>query len=117
LQKGLTRAHLYSVSFINRITGLASGDRGRVLRTNDGGRHWKEVVRLGSQPFTGVTFITAKRAIAVGYAGRVILSVDAALTWEPVDVGMTNDLLSVYFSDHQHGWITGSSGVVLSTAN
>src|SRR5205823_9947109 len=98
-QTNPSRAHLFSVSFTDKNTGLAVGDRGVVLRTTDGGKVWKEVVRLGVLPLTSVTFINHTRAITVGYGGRVLKTADAGATWEPLDVGMTNDLLSVYFAD------------------
>src|SRR5215475_4691951 len=56
-QKSPTSAHLYSVAFANKTLGLAVGDHGTLLRTTDGGAHWKEQMRLGTLPFTSVTFV------------------------------------------------------------
>jgi photosystem II stability/assembly factor-like uncharacterized protein len=112
-----TRAHLYAVSFLDKNTGLVAGDRGTLLKTTDGGKGWREVVRAGTQPLTAVVFINKTRAIAVGYGARVLLSEDAGDTWEPTDAGIRDDLLTVYFADEQNGWIAGDNGVVLSTGN
>ena len=56
-------------------------------------------------------------AVAVGLGGFIYRSADGGDTWASVENLQRTDLLSVFFSDERHGWVTGDEGQVLSTGN
>ena len=102
-QTSKTTAHLFSVSFTNKQTGIAVGARGTLLITNSGGAEWDPKAQ-GDNVLTGVAFTSPKRAVAVGYGGTILQTDDAGATWGALDTLVTTDLLSVSFSDDNHGW-------------
>lgn len=60
---------------------------------------------------------TAKRGVAVGYYGTILLSEDGGNKWRQVPSGTKELLTSVSFPDDDHGWAVGSNGVIIASAD
>jgi photosystem II stability/assembly factor-like uncharacterized protein len=61
---------------------VAVGERGIVVRSEDGGRHWTQVPAPVSVTLTGVRFADAQHGIAVGHGGTVLVTEDGGMRWE-----------------------------------
>ncbi len=96
--------------------GVAVGDAGVVIRTQDGGATW---MLQGKAPGDLVAVdLVPGQATAVGKHGLVWQSTEAGVTWGAVPVPTTSDLYDVAFSGTGALWIVGQNGVVLrSTAS
>lgn len=58
-----------------------------------------------------------KRIVAVGEAGRILLSDDQGGTYRPAAVPVDLTLTAVSFADEKQGWAVGHGGVILHTAD
>jgi photosystem II stability/assembly factor-like uncharacterized protein len=81
-----TRAMLTSVAFIDRSTGWAAGHDGVVLKTVDGGEHWKLLRQQygQEQPILSIWFADADKGLAVGLFGMALSTSDGGATWTEV---------------------------------
>lgn len=71
-------------------------------------------------PLAAITRLTAvtrtgDRLVAVGPAGRIVLSKDDGKSWVQVPVPVSSDLTAVRFASPLIGWAVGNDGVVLNT--
>jgi len=64
-----------------------------------------------------ITFNNEGEGIAVGLDGTLLYSGDNGNTWETINQGTLNHLMSVHFPDKDHGWIVGQGGTILHTTN
>lgn len=61
---------------------IAVGERGIVVRSQDGGRHWTQVAAPVSVTLTAVRFADAQHGIAVGHGGTVLVTEDGGMRWQ-----------------------------------
>lgn len=78
-------ASIFDFSFNGRGKGLAIGQNGLVLRTDDGGANWRSVAPLGETNLLGVWF-NGDHALAVGIRGA-FASRDGGRSWTAVTTG------------------------------
>jgi photosystem II stability/assembly factor-like uncharacterized protein len=87
--------------------------------TNDGGINWYTLGYSGM--FTKATFFSSIQfGIVVGNAGKYRTNKDCGYfsSWSSdYYVGVNRDLLDVYFTDDQHGYICGMQGTLVRTVN
>ena len=89
-----TKSKLFSLRFVDRMTGWVVGDKRSIYVTNDGGKTWEFVTDGSNQRHK-------EKYGQPDYLGN-----------EPLH---TFILYDVDFVDNQHGWIVGDLGVVLHT--
>ena len=77
-----------------------------------------KIVRQGSwqTKFTDTYFLSAQEGWAIGDDGTILRTTDGGITWQPQQIGVTEELQRIVFIDKNHGWITGQ-GVFLRTEN
>lgn len=63
-------------------TWIAVGERGLVLRSEDGGARWQQLPAPVSITLTAVRFADERHGIAVGHGGTVLVSEDGGRRWE-----------------------------------
>ena len=91
-QNSGTNKNLYAVQFTDANNGLAVGDSGTVLRTNDGGTSWTPVVTGITDNFTAMYFVDASNGWAItGIKSEfysefpdssiILHSTDGGITW------------------------------------
>jgi photosystem II stability/assembly factor-like uncharacterized protein len=125
LPTGVERA-LYEVSFTDAQNGLAIGQDGLIIKTNDGGKTWKQVkfevplqdwqkslphvfaMSRGSDP---------NKVWAVGPVGMIIYSQDGGETWGNLSLGRDVTLNGVAFANDTEGWTVGEFGTILHTTD
>jgi len=78
-----------AVEFVDHNRGWVAGSglTGQIFTTADGGRTW--TVQLAASPALGmvdVSFLDARRGVAVGHLGAVYRTDDAGATWVPTPV-------------------------------
>jgi photosystem II stability/assembly factor-like uncharacterized protein len=112
-----TRANLSGVAFSDAAHGWAVGSvrsgetvRGVILRTRDGGAHWRaQRVPSGVQTLSKVRFIDDRTGWAVGSPGIVLRTTDGGATWKRTLLARDSNLLDVEFVDRRYGWVCGSA--------
>ncbi|MFI1101697.1 WD40/YVTN/BNR-like repeat-containing protein [Streptomyces melanogenes] len=106
-----TDARFRGLAAVSRTTAWVAGTKGTVLRTADGGRHWRDVSPpgAGGLEFRDVEAFDQRRAVVLaigeGEASRVYRTVDGGATWKEsfrnLDPKAFYDCLT--FFDHRHG--------------
>jgi photosystem II stability/assembly factor-like uncharacterized protein len=110
-----TTAQLRGLSAVSRQVAWASGARGTVLRTVDGGRSWQQVgpPDTATLDFRDIEAFDARTAVALsigeGEAARVYRTTDGGRTW--TETFRNTDPAAFYncvaFFDSRHGLATG----------
>lgn len=78
---------LYGVAFAGESAAFAVGDRGLILRSDDGGDRWTVSPAATERTLFAVAFGDEARGACVGAGGVVLVTDDAGATWaaRPVD--------------------------------
>ena len=61
---------------------IAVGERGLLLRSEDGGAHWQQLASPVSVTMTAVRFADDQHGFAVGHGGTVLVTEDGGRRWE-----------------------------------
>lgn len=69
-----------------------------------------------SDKFFDVAVMDEKRALVIGYGGKIIETTDGGFTWDQVPSGTEKALYSIDFAPGKKvGWIVGQEGTILKT--
>lgn len=125
-----TMSWLRSVYFIDQDRGWVAGTSGTLLHTTDGGQTWKRMPALTRDTLHDVYFadddtgwLIAERDIlrlksdddARSY---LLKTEDGGSSWRRIFLNSKDTnarLVRLVFTDAQHGWVFGESGVVFAT--
>ncbi len=89
------------------------------LRHEVGPRKDPTISPLGDR-FFGVKAFSAKRALVIGYGGRILETTDGGRTWGGVPTPTRRALYDISFGDppdHRVGWVSGEAGILLRTTD
>jgi photosystem II stability/assembly factor-like uncharacterized protein len=107
---GFKRNAMWQIAFPARSTGWAMRHYTSVLvKTTDGGRHWKKQFKGIATRLYGLDFINAKTGWLVGAAGVAFRTRNGGRTWTAHQLPTTGNLVSVDFIDKSHGWVVGAA--------
>ena len=111
--KSNTDKILHDVYFINKLNGIAVGDSGTIIRSQDGGLNWNLILQVDSIKFKKVKFWNDQYGIAIGTS--VYLTDDGGLTWREREMPIKNfydiDLIS-----ENEAIMSGSQGKIYKIA-
>ena len=127
-----TMAWLRSVYFLDQNRGWVAGSGGTLLQTTDGGETWKRLLALTRDNLHDVYF--ADENVGWLIAERDLLKLktndeprsyllkteDGGFSWQRVFLNNKDAnvrLVRLVFTDGQHGWVFGESGVVFATSD
>ena len=110
-----TDARLRGLSAVSRHVAWASGSKGTILRTVDGGRTWQQVAPpdTAALDFRDIEAFDARTAVALsigeGETSRIYRTADGGRTW--TEAFRNTDPAAFYncvaFFDSRHGLVTG----------
>ncbi len=115
---------LEDVMFIDTNNGIAVGDKGKILITNDGGTTWTTSAVTGnltSREFSGVHFFDANTGIVVGgntandSIQTIIKTTDGGQNWNIEVDSIASMLRTVCFYSATEGYTAGDDGVIKFT--
>lgn len=107
---------LHAISFFDATRGLAVGDAGTLLATEDGAKTWQPRTS-GTKEHLLSVFTVGNQAWTSGFDGALLHSTDSGRTWTAQNSGTTLALESIFFLDADRGWSVGWSGTILRTIN
>ncbi|MEQ1604212.1 MAG: YCF48-related protein [Pyrinomonadaceae bacterium] len=110
---GDTDTRFNSVFFAGPKGGWAVGSKGRIFRSNGGGRLWRQQESGVTANLTDVYFTSATSGWAVGENGVILRTRDGGNTWIDVSSKTTHRLEKVIFNGAR-GWVIGYGGTVLT---
>lgn len=101
--------------FKSILAGWAAGERGSLIKSNDGGSSWIEQspVFFYSPTFWGIHFSSLNTGWCVGSYGTIMRTVNGGSIWNEWGRLSLNDLLSVFFISENEGWVAGAGGTIL----
>jgi len=96
---------------------IVVGERGHLLRSNDQGNSWEQIIVPTQATLTSVTFIDTQHGWAVGHDLTILKTTDGGQSWQLVhqDIDEQPPLLSVFFLDINRGFALGAYGTFLET--
>jgi len=101
-RRGSLRTTLFAVALTLGLTGC-HGEQPT---------EWSTLQLARTDKFFSVAHVTGDTFVAVGYAGRILRSEDAGITWADIESGVIWSLNSVDFAG-EYGWAVGQSGSVI----
>jgi photosystem II stability/assembly factor-like uncharacterized protein len=113
--------NLRTVYFVDSMTGWAAGDAGALYRTNDGGKTWKPLLSGAVANINQIQFVNWNDGWMLGEMTRkddgepetVVLSTNnGGRSWKKQSLPQ---ILSIFFTDAQHGWAVGKNATMLRT--
>jgi photosystem II stability/assembly factor-like uncharacterized protein len=93
------------------------GDRGKVLLTEDGGRHFQRVNIGTNLGIFAIQMIDQQNGFLCGQDGLVMRTRDGGKSWERLNSRTHLFLFGLSFPDRLHGYLVGDRALVMSTSN
>lgn len=113
INEGTTHRDLYGVAmYPDGARGVAVGDRGTLVVTEDGGASWSQR-QLDTQLALFDTAVQEDRWVVVGQMGLIRYSDDAGESWSSADAGTEERLLGVSANATGLAVAVGSFGTIL----
>lgn len=106
-----TRFH--AVYFTGQKGAWAVGTKGRIFRSNGGGRLWRQQDSTVTANLNDVYFTSATSGWAVGDHGIIVRTRDSGQNWNDVNSHVTHKLERITFAAGR-GWAVGFGGTVLT---
>lgn len=106
-----------SVTFIDSQTGLAAGNYGAILRTNDGGESWNPVYVSYRNDFLCVHHLIGSTAFISGSNGVLLRTLTGGTSWERISANIADTINSIFFTDQNSGYVACGRGKVYKTTN
>jgi photosystem II stability/assembly factor-like uncharacterized protein len=112
-----TSAELRAVCMLPNGSGWATGEKGTVISTGNGGQQWVRQESGTAKWLRSVDAADAQRAWIAGDQGTILHTTNGGTTWTPQSSGTTQNLWAIRFASATVGWAAGGSGTVLKTTD
>ncbi|MBS4034493.1 MAG: T9SS type A sorting domain-containing protein [Ignavibacterium sp.] len=114
-----TTTLLLKVHSFDGLVVIATGYDGIILRSTDGGETFTQVVSgVGSGiDFWGVQMLNDTLGFVCGLNHTLLKTIDAGLTWQPVNTGLNQHYWALDFLDENFGIIACGGGKILKTTD
>lgn len=96
---------------------IAVGERAHVLRSDDLGKSWQQIIVPTRATLTAVTFIDVEYGFAAGHDQTILKTTDGGKSWRLIhqDLDESPPLLDLFFHNRDHGYAVGAYGTFLET--
>ena len=125
-----TMSWLHAVHFIDQNHGWVAGSSGTLLQTSDGGATWKKTV-VTKDDLRDVCFFDERTGWLLAQRdplktksnerlSYLLNTTDGGITWRQVFLNtpdVNTRFARLVFSDGQHGWVFGETGVLFATTD
>lgn len=114
--------HLYSLHFINNLTGWVVGgntsgvSQRLIMKTTNGGVNWFLQYQSGLSALFDIAFTDSLNGTSVGNFGGMMRTTNGGTNWVNVS-GISMTLNDLVYINATTGYITGESGSIYKTTN
>jgi Photosynthesis system II assembly factor YCF48 len=112
VQSPKTPENTFSDAFVDDKNGFASGDKGLLAVTKDGGITWRKIDLGIEETFYIAAALDEKNAWVAGEKGLIFETSDSGETWQNVDLGFEKNIYSSFYGEelkidkfHRAVWI------------
>jgi photosystem II stability/assembly factor-like uncharacterized protein len=109
------RQGLFTACLTGPNEGWIAGDLGRVFRTQDGGKTWKQHEISGRRPFFSISCLDSEHVWVSSTHARIFHTADGGATWKELEAPGDRNLLSVQFVNEKRGTAVGDFGLIVHT--
>lgn len=102
--KRLLRAEFHD----ERLGWVAVAGERWILKTTDGGDHWRQVAVDFKDGISDLQFLDAADGFGTGTDGVLLKTTDGGETWSNIGFGNQAKMLAVWFAGPRHGWVAAS---------
>lgn len=102
-----------AVFFSGSEGAWAVGSKGRIYRSNGGGRLWRQQFTGVTANLTDVCFTSPTSGWAIGESGVIVRTRDGGNNWSETSSKTTHRLERIVFNNGR-GWVVGFGGTVLT---
>ena len=103
------------VLFTDELNGIAIGNTGTILKTDDGGADWEIIPSGITKSLNAISFATDDIGVIVGERGNMLRTSDGGLSWYSLPIITQQHLYDVSFLNAQTGFAVGAYGIILRT--
>ena len=110
---------VFTLQFVNSLTGFASGPYSTFIRTTDGGLTWISV-RINQMPESsiyGLCFLSESTGWVACQGGYICKTTNGGASWTQQTTNISTTLNDIFFVDTATGFAVGRNGLMLSTKN
>jgi len=93
------------------------GARGKVLLTEDDGRHFTPIDIGTDEAVFAIQMVDGENGYLSGQDGLAMRTRDGGRTWEKLNTRSSRYIFALSFPDRLHGFMVGERGLVLSTTD
>jgi len=109
---------LYSIHFINKLTGWAAGERGTLLYTDNGSDIWQRRAFSDTTAFINkILFLNSNTGFIGANYGKIFRTTDSGNTWEIYLTGTNSVIQYMSFINISTGFISTTNGEIYKTTN
>jgi photosystem II stability/assembly factor-like uncharacterized protein len=109
---GKSETKLNSVFYLNKYTGWAVGEEGKIFQTVSGGKRWRIQNSTVTKNLNGIFFVNTAEGWIVGDDGTILHTTTAGNVWKQMETRTNHKLEKVFFVGDK-GWAVGFGGTIL----
>lgn len=117
IQTSPTRRALFTVRFVDGLTGWISGSYGTVLHTGDGGKSWRPQPIDTTAHLFASTWLDKSHGWMAGSRGVTLRTADGGRSWTHLSLPGDFTFSAIEFVDRFRGWLAGEFGAIFRTAD
>ena len=104
---------MHAVAFADGARGFIVGEKGIILRTDDGGKTWKDQETNVKTNLFAISVATREEVMIAGDQGRILATKDGGLNWETQPTATSSPLYGVAYRGGSEAWVAGRGGSIL----
>jgi len=105
------------LEFTTPDIGIAAGDDGMIMRTEDGGLTWFAIESNTIQNLWKTSAVDGDNILIAGTGGTILRSTDAGASWVSMQSNTSTDLFGVYSNEDGLGFTVGRNGSIFRTTD
>jgi len=103
-----------SMQFITELNGIAVGDEGMLLKTQDGGNTWIQETVTTSEDLNFVKF-SSQLGFIGGSNGLLLRTSDGGINWSQISIGVNKEIKSILIHTQSNIWLVGKDGLIMKS--